>query len=217
VSLVIVGAGDHGRVMAEATRAAGHAVMGFVDPTERTAGSAGEVDGFPVLGLLGDPQLLTRFGADTTFVVALGSNQRRREAFDECRRLGWQPATIVHPTAILLGGSRIGVGSQVCAAAVIGVAAQIGVDVIVNTAASVDHDGRVGDHAFIGPGAHLAGRVTVEEGAHVGIGAIVREGCTIGAWSYVAAGAVVVSDVPCRTRVAGIPARPMDHAPEDPA
>lgn len=217
MSLVIVGAGDHGRVMADAARAAGHPILGFVDPTERTEGSAGEIDGLPVLGVLGDPQLPTRFGADNTFVVALGSNLRRQEAFDECLRLGWRPATIVHPTAILLGGSRIGDGSQVSAAAVIGVAAEIGVDVIVNTSASVDHDGRVGDHAFIGPGAHLAGRVTVEEGAHVGIGAIVREGCTIGAWSYVAAGAVVVSDVPSRTRVAGIPARPMDRPPEDPA
>ena len=217
MSLVIVGAGDHGRVMAEAARAAGHAVTGFVDPTERAEGSAGEVDGLPVLGALGDPQLAARLGAGTTFVVALGSNRGRQAAFDACRRLGWQPATIVHPTAILLGGSHIGEGSQVCAAAVIGVAAEVGVDVIVNTAATIDHDGRVRDHAFIGPGAHLAGRVTVEEGAHVGIGAIVREGCTIGAWSYVAAGAVVVSDVPSRTRVAGIPARPMDRPPEDPA
>ena len=217
MSLVIVGSGDHGRVMAEAASAAGHPPVGFVDPAERAEGSADVVDGLPVLGVLGDPQLRTRFDAETTFVVALGSNQRRQEAFAECQRLGWQPATIVHPSAILLGGSRIEEGSQVCAAAVIGVGTEIGADVIVNTAATIDHDGRVGDHAFIGPGAHLAGRVTVEEGAHVGIGAIVREGCTIGAWSYVAAGAVVVSDVPSRTRVAGIPARPMDRPPEDPA
>lgn len=217
MSLVIVGAGDHGRVMADAARAAGQPILGFVDPTETDRGSAGDIDGLPVLGALGDPQLRMRFGADTTFVVALGANQRRAEAFGECKGLGWRPVTIVHPTAILLGGSHIQEGSQVSAAAVIGVAAQIGVDVIVNTAASVDHDGHIGDHAFIGPGARLAGRVTVEEGAHVGIGAIVREGCTIGAWSYVAAGAVVVSDVPSRTRVAGIPARPMDRPPEDPA
>jgi sugar O-acyltransferase (sialic acid O-acetyltransferase NeuD family) len=216
VSLVIVGAGDHGRVMADAARAAGNSILGFVDPTEKEGGSPGEIDGLPILGALTDPRLRTRLGADTTFVVALGANERRAEVFVECQRLGWQPVAIVHPTAILLGGPRVGEGSQVSAAAVIGVGAEIGVDVIVNTAASVDHDDQIGDHAFIGPGAHLAGRVTVAEGAHIGIGAIVREGCTIGAWSYVAAGAVVVSDVPGRTRVAGIPARPMDP-PEDPA
>jgi sugar O-acyltransferase (sialic acid O-acetyltransferase NeuD family) len=216
MSLVIVGAGDHGRVIAEAARAAGHSILGFVQPSG-PAGSAGEVDGLPILGTLDDPQVQARVGHEASFVVALGSNAPRKAAYAECLRHGWQPASIVHPTAILLGGSRIGEGSQVCAAAVIGVGAEVGADVIVNTAASVDHDGRIHDHAFIGPGARLAGRVTVEAGAHVGIGAVVREGCTIGAWSYVAAGAVVVSDVPGHTRVAGIPARLMDRPLEDPA
>lgn len=215
MSLVIVGAGDHGRVIAEAAQAAGLTILGFVQPSGANAGSGGEVDGLPILGMLGETQLLSSIGQDAAFVVAIGANQPRAAAYAECLRLGWQPVSIVHPTATLLGRSRIGAGSQVCAAAVIGVAAQVGDDVIVNTAASVDHDGRLEDHVFIGPGARLAGRVTVEEGAHVGIGAIVREGCTIGAWSYVAAGAVVVSDVQERARVAGIPARPMDRPLED--
>jgi serine acetyltransferase len=51
--------------------------------------------------------------------------------------------------------------------------------------------------------------VTVGEEAHVGIGAIAIERIEIGAGALVAAGAVVVEDVPAGGRVAGVPAREM--------
>jgi sugar O-acyltransferase (sialic acid O-acetyltransferase NeuD family) len=214
--LVIVGTGDHARVMADVARAAGRAVAGFIRPGERSAaGDLDAIDGVPLLGALDGGEPRPNIEGEVEFVVAIGANRVRDQAFRRCLALGWQPVALVHPTAILLGGAHIAPGAQVCAAAVIGLAADIGANVIVNTAASVDHDGRVGDHAFIGPGARLAGRVTVEEGTHVGIGAVVREGCTIGAWSYVAAGAVVVDDVPGGIRVAGVPARLMDRQPPE--
>jgi acetyltransferase-like isoleucine patch superfamily enzyme len=49
--------------------------------------------------------------------------------------------------------------------------------------------------------------VTIEEGAWVGMHAIILKGVTIGARSVVAAGSVVVRDVPPDTLVAGNPAR----------
>ena len=210
-SLVIIGAGDHGRVMADVAAAIGRSPIGFVQPPDADA-SAREVDGLPVLGRLGDSALTARLPADLEVCVAIGSNGARADAYEAALRLGWRAVSLVHPSAVLLGQSVIEAGSQVCAGAVIGVAAVILEDSIINTAASVDHDNRIGPHAFVGPGARLAGRVTVLEGAHVGIGATVREGCTIGARAYVAAGATVVQDVAPGMRVAGVPARPMDPA-----
>jgi sugar O-acyltransferase (sialic acid O-acetyltransferase NeuD family) len=206
--LLIVGAGDHGRVMADVARAAGWTVVGFLHP-DAMDGPSPAVDGIAVLGSLDEPVGAAR-EVDGAFVVALGANAAREEAYKRALDRGWRPATLIHPSVILLGGAGIGPGSQVCAGAIVGVDAVIGADVIVNTAATVDHDCRIGDHAFIGPGAHLAGRVTAGAGVHIGIGAVVREGCTIGDRAYVAAGAVVVRDVPAGTRVAGVPARPMD-------
>ena len=208
MSIVIVGTGDHARVVLEGLRASGGAVVGLVEPasshvTEETVG------GVPILGTLEDPSWIAATGAEA-FIVAIGDNGVRRAAFEQCRALGLAPARMVHPSATLLAGADVGPGSQVCAGAVIGLDARLGVDVIVNTLASVDHDCVIGDHAFVAPGAHLAGRVIVGEAAWIGIGAVVREGIRIGAGATVAAGAAVVRDVQPQSRVAGVPARPMD-------
>jgi sugar O-acyltransferase (sialic acid O-acetyltransferase NeuD family) len=204
--LVIVGAGDHGRVVLELLRSAGEAPIGFAEPRLDGADTR-VVEGLPVIG---DLHVQTAWIVQRTrFVVALGDNQARRDAFQRCLGLGLVPAVAVHPSATLLTGARVEAGAMVCAGAVIGVAAWIGPNAIVNTAASVDHDGMVGAHAQVGPGAHLAGRVTVEEGGFIGIGAAVREGRTIGAWALVAGGAMVIDDVAAGERVGGVPARPM--------
>ena len=49
--------------------------------------------------------------------------------------------------------------------------------------------------------------VTIEQGASIGARAVCVAPVTIGAWATVAAGAVVVKDVPAYALVAGVPAR----------
>jgi UDP-perosamine 4-acetyltransferase len=202
--LVVVGTGDHARVVIDLARAAGLAVAGCVAMEAHAAVSVGDM---AVVGTLDEPAAWAAPGR--RFTVAIGHTAHRRAAFERCVSLGLEPIALVHPRATLLGGATIGAGSHACANSVIGVDARIGSDSIVNTGAIVDHDGRIGDHVLIGPGARLAGRVVVEDGAWVGIGATVREGIRIGESSLVAAGAVVVDDVPAGARVAGVPARPM--------
>jgi len=192
--VLIIGTGDHARVIDELARAAGHSVIGRVEPDSEMLRSRDWLESH----------------RDGVFVVAIGANEVRRRSFQHCLELGLTPLALVHPSAVVLEGATVAPGAQVCARALIGVAASIGEDAIVNSMASVDHDAVIDAHAFIGPGAALAGRVRVGTGAHVGIGAVVREGTIIGAGALVAAGAVVVADVPAGTRVAGVPARPMD-------
>lgn len=85
----------------------------------------------------------------------------------------------------------------------------IGAGTIINTGASMDHDCRIGAYAHIAPGARLVGEVVIGEESTVGMMSCVIEGRRVGFRSLVAAGAVVVRDVPDDTRVAGVPARPM--------
>ena len=51
--------------------------------------------------------------------------------------------------------------------------------------------------------------ILVEEGAWIASNATLIGPCRIGAHAVVAAGAVVTGDVPARTVVAGVPARPV--------
>lgn len=73
----------------------------------------------------------------------------------------------------------------------------------------------VGSNCHVGAGAVLAGviepasatPVVVEDNVLIGANAVVIEGCRIGRDAVVAAGAVVVSDVPAGAVVAGCPAK----------
>jgi sugar O-acyltransferase (sialic acid O-acetyltransferase NeuD family) len=211
--LVIVGAGDHGRVVLELLRSLGEDAMGFVEPRTGGADPDRVVDGLRVLGDL-DRALGWRDQA-TRFVCALGDNRARAAAFERCRALGLEPASAIHPTATLLSRAQVEPGAVVCARATLGLAAWVGANAIINTAASIDHDNRIGSHATIAPGARLAGRVEVGEGALVGIGASIIEGRRVGDWALVAAGAVVIDDVAPHARVAGVPARLISTVAED--
>ena len=58
--------------------------------------------------------------------------------------------------------------------------------------------------------AYVYGRpIRIRRGAWIGAAATVLPGVTIGEYAVVAAGAVVTRDVPDRTIVAGVPARPV--------
>lgn len=202
--VAIVGAGDHGRVIAELVSALRWGAV-IIEP--RAADDVPQTSPPPlsVDGSLENPEAW-RDRIDG-FVVALGDNRRRSEVWERCLALGLAPITLVHPRAIVLGGARLEDGAQVCAAAVVGSDARVAGNAIVNTGATVDHDVVVESHAFVGPGCHLAGRVTVAEGAFLGTGAVVIPGRRIGAWAVVGAGAAVIEDVVDGARVAGVPAR----------
>ena len=212
MSLVVIGAGDHARIVLEGLEAAGRQVTGCVE-VGGGVDPGRSVGGVPLLGSLDDAEWIDAHQV-RSFIVALGDNRTRQSAFDRCLQRGLQPEVMIHPSATILGGAEVGAGSQVCAGAVVGVDARIGANAIINTLASVDHDDVIADHAFVAPGANLAGRVSVGAGARIGIGAAIREGIRIGEWATVAAGAVVIQDVPPHRRVAGVPARPMDESPD---
>ena len=206
-SLVIVGAGGHGAVVADtAACAAAWSHITFYDDLWP---SLLDNTGYPVVGTIA--ALRDRFASDSPsgleLLFAIGDNQVRMALTQEFLGLGAALATIVHPAAVVSRSSTIGPGTVVCARAVVNPRSRVGVACIVNTGAVVEHDVDIGDGTHIGPAAALAGEVRVGSLVTIGVGACVIPGMKIGDGAIVGAGAAVVRDVEPGSTVVGTPAR----------
>lgn len=200
--IVIIGAGGHGKVLADALMAGGKAVHGFLDNDSGLHG--GHVLGLKVLGNddAAEPGWLLVNGVGT-----VGRSDGRMVIDQLFVARGFRFLTVVHPGAIVAREVSLGEGCQIMAGAVLQPDVVLGRGVIVNTRASVDHDCHLADFVHVAPGATLSGGVQVGEGSHIGTGAVVIEGIRVGKGCVVAAGAVVIDDVPDGALVAGVPAK----------
>ena len=201
--LVIIGAGEHGAVVADAALLmAKWSEIVFLD--DKDFGGA-TVLGIPVVGRVDHWADLV--DEDVEFFVAIGGNARRLEVLLAIESQQEAITSIVHPSAVVSPFAIVDPGVVVCAGAVINPRATIGRGSIVNTGATIDHDCVIGDGVHISPGANLAGGISVGDRSWIGIGASVRDGVTIGRDVVVGAGAAVVSDIADGKTVGGVPAR----------
>jgi len=205
MQVVILGAGGHGRVVAEAALMAGFHLLGFID--EDPALLSTTPLGLPVLGITS--AIESRLIACDGVLLGVGRNNIRTDLLRRFGLSGHRLPTVIHPRAWVSPTATLGAATVVMANATVQTGCRIGAAVIINTNASVDHGSALGDGAHVAPGAHLAGNVCVGEGSHIGIGATVVAGIRLTAGCLIAAGAVVVRDVLDGQRVAGVPARVM--------
>ena len=198
-SLMIFGAGGHGRVVADAALLEGSWAEIFA--SDRNASSCrGEL--LPGVQLR---QLDASGPANVRVHIAIGNNVARQQEAAKCGldRL----VTVIHPAATVSPFSDIGKGCFLAAGAILGPAARVGDGVIINHGAVVDHDVEVGAFSHIAPNAALGGHVKTGQRVLVGAGAVVMPLKVIGDDVTIGAGTVVNQDLLEPGVYAGIPVR----------
>ncbi len=121
----------------------------------------------------------------------------------------------IEPGAIIRDQVEIGNNAVIMMGAVINIGAVVGEGTMIDMNVVLGGRATVGKNCHIGAGSVLAGvieppsasPVIVEDDVVVGANAVLLEGVRVGKGAVVAAGAVVVDDVPPYTVVAGTPAR----------
>lgn len=121
----------------------------------------------------------------------------------------------IEPGAIIRQQVQIGKNAVIMMGAILNIGAVVGEGTMIDMGAVLGGRATVGKNCHIGAGAVLAGviepasatPVVIEDNVLVGANAVILEGCRVGHDAVVAAGAVVVCDVPANTVAAGCPAR----------
>lgn len=200
--IIIVGAGGHGKIIADILLQQGLPVAGFVDDATILWGH--NRLGLPVFGGVAS---WTQFGP-ADLVLGIGDNHARRKVaiqFNTEADVKWVNA--IHPTAVIAPSVKLGVGVVIAAGAIINPDTIIGDHVVINTGATIDHDCVIHDYAHVAPGANLTGGITIGEGTLVGAAVSFVPYRTVGSWTVIGTGAVVTKDIPDCVIAKGIPAR----------
>lgn len=170
--LLVLGAGGHGRSVAESAELSGQfEVVGFLDD----AVPLGErVLGCHVLGSVASIADHCRL-ADHA-IVAIGNNAVREKLMQQLTEAGYAMATVVHPQAFVSPSAVVGHGSVIMAGAIVGTEARLGVGIIVNCGAVVDHHTTVEDFGHLGINASMAGGTVLGRSAWMQAGAALGYG-----------------------------------------
>lgn len=203
-TLIVFGSGGHAKVVIDAAERQGIRQILVADDAEKNWGA--DLMGYRILG---GREALLQLDTRPPAIAAIGDNTARMHIAAWLEANGFKLATVIHPSAQIGRGARIGRGSFLVAASVVNSDAVIGANVIVNTGATVDHDCIIGDGVHLAPGVHVCGQAEVGAGSFLGVGTVVIPHVRIGVNCVIGAGSSVLDAVPDGVRVAGVPARPL--------
>lgn len=163
MELLIIGAGGHGKVVAEVALVCGFQSVAFLDDRSKdAAGCIGELEAFA-----------SRF--EYAF-VGIGNNRLRGQLQELLERAGYTVPALIHPTAYVSKTALIGSGTVVEPKAIVNTGACIGKGCIVSVGGIVDHDAVLGDFVHVNAGSIVKGGAAVEEYTKLEAGQVVLAG-----------------------------------------
>ena len=155
-SLLIIGEGGHGSVVAETAAACGYEKIDFLD--DSSPGAVGKTDQLEELAKPYDG-----------VVVSIGNGEVRRELIHRILHAGASLVSLIHPQAYVSPSASVGNGSIILPGAIVHSNAIIGSGCIISIGALIDHDAVVEDlshintGAIVGAGKRASGKVKAGE------------------------------------------------------
>lgn len=163
-NIIIVGAGGHGKVVAEAILSQRkYNLLGFCDD----ATPPGTVV-FGQYKIICNTGLIDNFDFDF-YVVAIGNNEIRKKIHERLK-LQHQTASIIHPFTSISAHASIGAGTVILPGAVVAQGAHIGENCIIGSNVHIDHETIIGDHSYIRNGSCIGSNANIASGSYTNTG-----------------------------------------------
>ena len=158
--LLILGAGGHGQVVAEAAEDCGYTEIAFLDDnSEMAIGKISEADQFKELY--------------SDAFVGIGNNQLRSDLIDTLRNIGFHVPVIIHPSAYVSKSAKIEEGTIVEPKAIVNAHSVVGEGSIISVGSIVDHDVKIGRCCHVNSGAIIKAGAKIDNHQKLEAGEVV--------------------------------------------
>lgn len=183
---MILGAGSHGKVVAEAAELENKwNKISFIDDRDDIK----SIYNFNIVGKLDEyADLINEY---QYAFVAIGNNEKRLELINKLINVGFNIPIIIHPRAFVSQYSHLDLGTVVLAGGIVNVNTTIGKGCIININASVDHDCEISCGVHISSGAVVRGMAKIGKLSNICAGACVKSGTILKEKFVLAEGMVV--------------------------
>jgi len=149
-SLLIIGAGGHGQVVAETAEACGYSKIEFIDDNSEIA-----------IGRIIDLEKLKDQYKEA--FVGIGNNIVRDKLIDRLVELGYRVPVLIHPSAYVSKSAEIMSGTIIEPKAIVNANSQVGRGCIISVGSIVDHNVQVGKACHINSGAIIMAGGVVDD------------------------------------------------------
>lgn len=204
--VVILCAGQSARLLGEIMRRLPEfECVGYLDGDPAKAGKT-----YYEIPVLGGFDLLPKlqYRGVTGAIPVLGDLGLRLGMFDMIRRNGLAAITAVEPSVVSASDLRIGEGGLISFGTIILNNVDIAPYAFIGSGVKILHDVTIGRNCVVGGGSIIGSTTTIGENFACGVGSVIRSGgVRIGQNVQLAAGTVVLQDVPDNAFVIGNPGR----------